>query len=305
LARASFKDQIAGVVCLSTPFFTARQRDLGAHAKKKQWGAALLPFLFPLWIALRGPASRWVNVVVAVAIAALILWALSAIHDSWWKYGGALLEDFESPKFDFDRTLIIRSPGDEAFGGLTFAQLVARLTVGVWLRAMRLYEWLNARGEELKERKATLIAIAAIELLVSFFFGWVTVLTKFHPEIGSAIALAGVCVAALIILLLFVLWGNSVDSVTVIPLALLSMIVWPVIVLLSVLLLPFGWEVAVANILLDVTAETTPVGQWTVQLVEPPTRQELHKDTLPLMHSVAYESPKVLEALCAWIRGRS
>jgi hypothetical protein len=77
--------------------------------------------------------------------------------------------------------------------------------------------------------------------------------------------------------------------------------VWPVIVLLSVLLLPIGREVALANILLDVTAETTPPGSWMVHLMEPPTSEELGKDVLPLMHSVVYENSRVLEFVCDWI----
>jgi hypothetical protein len=74
--------------------------------------------------------------------------------------------------------------------------------------------------------------------------------------------------------------------------------------LLSVLLLPFGREIAKANIRLDVTAETTPVGSWTVHLVEPPTIKDLHRDTLPLMHSVAYENPEVLKVLSDWVKAR-
>ena len=118
-------------------------------------------------------------------------------------------------------------------------------------------------------------------------------------------------ITAIAVLDLVVVLGGAflflglVEHATFLPFVLASSVVWPVIVLLSILLLPFGREVAMANILLDVTAETTPVGSWTVHLVEPPTIQELDKDILPLLHSVVYESPRVLTVLGQWISAGS
>jgi hypothetical protein len=64
-------------------------------------------------------------------------------------------------------------------------------------------------------------------------------------------------------------------------------VVWPVILLVSPLLvLPFGRQVAIANILLDVRAAVTPLGSWKVHLINPPTSGQLGRDVVPLMHSV-------------------
>jgi hypothetical protein len=67
---------------------------------------------------------------------------------------------------------------------------------------------------------------------------------------------------------------------------------WLAIPLLSILMLPFGWQAAVANIFLNVTAETTPPGSWEIHLIEPPTSEEIGAPVPPLMHKV-YENPRV------------
>jgi len=69
------------------------------------------------------------------------------------------------------------------------------------------------------------------------------------------------------------------------------------------LVLPFGWQVAFANILLDVTAESTPPGSWEIHLIEPPTSEEIGGPVPPLMHKV-YENPRVQTKLGQWIETR-
>src|SRR5262245_25972053 len=81
---------------------------------------------------------------------------------------------------------------------------------------------------------------------------------------------------------------------------LLAALTWLMIPLLSILMLAFGWQAAIANILLDVTAETTPPGSWEIHLIEPPTSEELGVPVPPLMHSV-YENPRVHRKLSEWI----
>jgi hypothetical protein len=59
--------------------------------------------------------------------------------------------------------------------------------------------------------------------------------------------------------------------------------------------------VALANILLDVTAETTPTGSWTVHMFQAPTARELGTNAVPLMHSVVYENPHALAFIAKWM----
>jgi hypothetical protein len=81
-------------------------------------------------------------------------------------------------------------------------------------------------------------------------------------------------------------------------------LLWPMIAVLSALLvIPFGWQAAVANAFLDVTVEATPVGSWTVHLVDVPTSADAGEHAPRLAHRI-YDNPEVLKALGAWIQRR-
>jgi hypothetical protein len=302
LAHAPFQDKIAGVVCLSTPFLVARSRDLGRHPWKHIAGAVVGPCFFAMWwIVIRVLSQTWWGLLESVVLGLVLSLALGsaiAFMKSWREYGDKLLRELESPKFNRNKTLIVRTPGDEASGGLDFLQLITRLTVGLWVHTMSLYERIEATAKSWAKLKKKVIAVAAALFLA--LVGFICVVAFKHWG-SSAAAVMGIFVLALVVLPATFLALGLVEHATFLFFLLASALMWPVIVLLSVPLLFFGWEVARANILLDVTAETTPTGAWTVHLVEPPTTEELGKDVPPLMHSVVYENPHVLRLLCDWI----
>ena len=74
------------------------------------------------------------------------------------------------------------------------------------------------------------------------------------------------------------------------------------IIILSFLLLPFGWQHGLGNIFLDVTAETTPPGSWEVNLLDPLSNQKPKNpdDALPLQHSV-HSDPRAHKLICEWM----
>jgi hypothetical protein len=265
----------------------------------------VLPMLFMVGITLRlFSMSCWAFLLVWASLAVGLNMSVDML-ESWWKFCDELLKDFESPKFDPDKILIIRSPGDEASSALDFVQLIARLTVAVWVRARGLSKRFEARARRWAKQKKKLVAVPAIMFVVTVLLSTIGAIAHVNSHLQLAIFATGSVITSLVGVEAFWLFLGSVEHATIFASMLVSAIVWPVVVLLSVLLLPFGREVAKANIRLDVTAETTPVGSWTVHLVEPPTIQQLDKDTLPLMHSVAYENPEVLKVLGDWIKARS
>jgi hypothetical protein len=301
LARAPFKGRIAGAVCLSTPFLTARPRDLRGDPGNLIWGGVVLPLLSVTFLVSRLFTGLWA-VFLSMAVCAVGL-STSVILKSWLKDSDKLLEDFESPKFDRDRILIIRSPGDEASSALNSVQLIARLTVGVFMRLMDCYRRLETRAKRWSKQTTKLLAVFASSFVVGALL--LVSVANVNSPLQSAIVTTGSIVNALVFLEAFLLLLEaplgSAKLATIGPKIIVSAFVWPVMFMLSVLLLPFGWEVAKANILLDVTAETTPVGSWMVHLVETPTTQELVRDTPSLIHSVAYESPRVLKVISDWV----
>jgi len=84
-----------------------------------------------------------------------------------------------------------------------------------------------------------------------------------------------------------------------------SALLWPTMIAVSLLMLfPFGWQAAVANLLLDVTTESTPVGDWDVHLVEPTPSAALGATVPVLMHGV-YENPRAHARVVSWIAERA
>lgn len=71
----------------------------------------------------------------------------------------------------------------------------------------------------------------------------------------------------------------------------------PLPILLGILILPFGPELVVLTLVLNVSAEPTPPGIWSIHQLETDTVQGL-------MHSRVYEDPIALEQLVAWIQKR-
>jgi hypothetical protein len=72
----------------------------------------------------------------------------------------------------------------------------------------------------------------------------------------------------------------------------------PVVVVVSVLLVPFGIGFAFASLFLDVTAETTPIGEWTVHQLAPRLAVDAN---VPLSHSGVYANPDAVSVIHKWI----
>jgi hypothetical protein len=60
-----------------------------------------------------------------------------------------------------------------------------------------------------------------------------------------------------------------------------------------------GPELIVAGLVLQVTAEATPPGQWQVCQINDPGRDESLRGSL--MHSSSYQHPRALEMIARWI----
>jgi hypothetical protein len=68
----------------------------------------------------------------------------------------------------------------------------------------------------------------------------------------------------------------------------------------SLLLIPFGWEIAACALFLEVFAETTPPGPWDLLHLQQP--EAWAKDgARPVRHSFLHEDPRVFAAASEWI----
>jgi hypothetical protein len=83
-------------------------------------------------------------------------------------------------------------------------------------------------------------------------------------------------------------------------------LVAPLVLGLPILLvLPFGASVALYSFLLEMSAEATPLGTWTIHQYERVicAANVGDQDTPPLNHSWVYDHSDVLKDLTAWMKG--
>lgn len=314
-AGTDLAKRIDGIVCLATPFLVARKRDLGPQPIPNMAAAAIgVWILLMLSIGAMLPSSWPAAVTFVFQTAALIVAGLTfiALAREWLGFAKKLQNELTTPSIDPDRVLIVRSPADEASGILVFSQFISWATVRGYLWSQGLFARLETAMTRWAERKWSVLAVAAfaVVLIPIFVFllaysdqpdlafrSWIRVLAW-----AGLIALFVIVLEALVLVIPFI---GGVDFATALFRFAVSALIWPLILLLSVFLLPFGWRIALANVLLEVTAETTPVGRsWTVNLVEPPESNEPGKGARPLMHSIIYENPSALETVCDWIVSR-
>ena len=309
LNDGGFGDKIAGVVSLATPFLIARKRDLGGKTSEHLGvlflvlailGYAVLDTLsfWSSWPALAGAGARFSAGIVFVFALMLLAYASN-------ETATRLRSAMAHPENLKDRLLIIRSSGDEASAALGLFQFISQLNVRVFL----LFSTLNGRLERWTDKWPEHRGVLALILLGGFavfviagvlsvglwlrFQNWWMLV----PTIGTAVAglLSGYEAAARIL-------SRSAPPRlgTFVFRVLAGAVLLPVMIVVSVLLVPFGTGFAFASMFLDVTAETTPIGEWTVHQLPP---RVAVGPNVPLSHSGVYENPDAVSTICRWIEG--
>jgi hypothetical protein len=87
-----------------------------------------------------------------------------------------------------------------------------------------------------------------------------------------------------------------------IPLMLGGIVTGPLPLLLALLIAPFGWELALTCVQIEVTAEATPPGTYTVHHLAD-TRSVDAGSGIDLDHSRSYNDPAAIEIIVKWMRG--
>lgn len=316
LAAGNLLEQIDGVVCLATPFLIARERDLGPDPIKYLSGAMLAFALLVSWMIDRALPlwPGWATILVQGVGISITLGAEFALVLKWRDFATALLRGLTTPAVPPDKFLIIRSPADEASGGLSFGQFISRLTVLLFLKAQRLHAAFEAAAARWSGHRTrmVLVATAALASLFGCLIAYAELQIHHFPPYSTKLALGGFGTAFVVVFeaLVVIVPGWGVGGATVGALLAVSALLWPTIVLLSLfLLLPYGWEIAAGNILLDVTAEATPLSSgsqpWPVHLIDSASTSERDDRSSLLIHSQVYDNPAVITLVCNWIADRS
>ena len=308
LAENDLRERIAGVACLATPFISARKRDIGSDSVWTFAGAILVLVVAIVAILDRWLPVRWSDLartIVDTFVGVSVVSVCGVLVSPARRWADRLRQVLTPALPERDRLLIVRSPADEASGVIGFFQFISETTVRVFLVVEGWYQRFRRAAARWASHTMILIAVGLLGwLIVSAGLIAYIRLTATDSLSWGVFAvwffLMGVCTTPLLVALRF---ANE-DALPFMFLLLKSALVWPVIVILSALLvLPFGWQVAVANIFLDVTSDPTPIGSWEMHLVEPSTSHELGVSVPPLTHMV-YENSHAHELLADWIASR-
>jgi hypothetical protein len=241
-----------------------------------------------------------------VAFVLLVL-ALAALAWRWTPravqtLSARVFERMQLPELAPNQLFVMRAPGDEASAALGAAQILNFAVSRIWDRASSILDdairrgdrWLDVIGRlrwPFHAFNAALVAAAVAIALVA------------PPTLISAKAANIVCAVLVSIagvswaLLLGATWGKLVG------LLLLGVIAAPLPVLLALLAIPFAPELAVVSLVLNVSAEATPPGVWTVRQLRPQPESATDASSI-LMHSVAYQDSAAIAALIGWMQQR-
>jgi len=298
LADPLVKERVAGVVCLSTPFLNAAPRELGpVGTTALRW----LPSVIIFWTSV-GILQLVLPTYAEGAAAVILVGSLATgfVAPRWISHVSAsALESLAYPTIDSSRVLIVRTAGDEASAALGATHFLSWSAGRLWLTTSRL---LGRTVETVERWRQSLmrywmvtvpIILCAIVVSVATFLLWET------PD--DAPRWLRISLGASFLVLLFGV-GILARGGLVAALAgpwFFAAAAAPLLFLGAFVSMAVGPELIVAGLVLQVTAETTPPGQWQVCQINDPGRD----DTLRggLMHSSSYQHPRALEMIARWI----
>lgn len=314
---------LSGIVCLSTPFLVLRRRWLGAAGELNMIASLFALLLAPaVYAEYRSGLLTWLDqrfspgtTSAKASSIVLLLTLVSAIV-----LGERLYRLLRGKAERFQRTnsarcksvplLLVRTAADEASGALGTIQFFAWLTTRLWLTMARLLHypalglaWVGivyAEKVEPVRRSLAKWGCTAFAILVTASFALYAFTSNTLWD-----NLAGWLVIALLAFVFLVIVPLPA-YLAVLPAMILflagALLLVPLTLLLTLPLLAFGPEFAIANLFLDVSAEATPPGTWTVHQL-PDRGGDAALDQSGLMHSAAYEDERAIRLIARWMRG--
>jgi len=304
LQDEALQEAVSGVVCLATPFLIAAPRRIAHQGMMVRlvFTAALIGLIpmFLLMYWLRGVQAEWAKLLILIAATSFSMALVSQVLIGMNKGSQRLLKAMELPRLERGKVLILRSTGDEASGLLVFFQFMTWIAVWLYSKLLRMQAGFRRLIEGWSKHPVWLTAATLAGFAV--FFGVVALMVYMKAPMILTEVVALVTMAVVVLCPFFLIF-RQFGMATLLFDFLVGGVLLGVILLLSITLLPFGRQVALSNVLLDVTAETTPPGDWEMHLLTPAehvdgTGQMAAAD--PLRHSI-YEDPRTHEIIGDWI----
>lgn len=296
--------RIRGLACLSTPFLHVRDRNLGQVSVSSISAGLFISAMIGLTTLLeRQFAWSEDGALLAGLAAAAVLTAL--FHLGSKRLAEPTLAACALPTSINADLLLIRATGDEASSALAAAHFASWLAKQLWnypasvLREAygSVQEWRRPAVAVLKW--LTVPAVVCIAVALS--------LTPAAIDDGRPLAYAFQLAASIAVFVclssLAVLWVSAGGTALhyFLSLMLAGLITGPLAIVLAILIMPFGPELALTCARLELTAEAVPPGTHTVHHL--PDRRLTPGNALPLDHSRSYNDPAAINLIVGWIDG--
>jgi hypothetical protein len=296
LRDSTVRERVTGVATLATPFLIARKRDLGTR------GLIVFCVGFLGWSWLVGELVRrfaWPSAeLLPPVIGTGLFILLSAVTIRLEQRAGKVAEDLQLAAPASGRLWIARVSGDEATAGLQTGQFAATIVAQIQLFFVRTNEW--AERVAASSWRVSMGRVAGGLAVVALFWAigrLIGVDGRSAPVLWSFLIAIGIGIAV-------VLWGLLPQAPRlVVPYA--AGLLAPLALALAILLvLPLGPSLALYSFLLEMSAEATPLGAWTVHQYEPVLNDtSVGREVAPaLTHSWVYDQSDVLQGLTTWMK---
>lgn len=287
---------LLGVATMGTPLLQFRERPLDAFEQDslKCFGGVIGFFLtmFALWLLDPAPGISTLSVIVislALFLSSLaLMWKLVERLKRWSK---SILRGAPMPAMDdLPPVFLLRVQNDEAERALTLAKSFGKISRRLWSMSATYIGLIYLKW--CIYRRGLLVYLTA-----ALSGAWVGVFMMIHNDNGSFLPR-----------ILYHWFGYDLDTWVVLlalvfvllPFALASIFVPLFVAMISVLLVPFGYEMALLGLLLDVGVEGLPPTNFVLEReVDVPSRMSCWS----LRHSV-HEFPEARAHLAMWIAGR-
>jgi hypothetical protein len=303
LNDAQLARKIQGVVCLSTPFMNVRERNLGGIRRSSLLAAVFVgPMYLSGWLLdQRFPSHQDLNRAIAIAIGLGIglplAWKTASLTD---RLSGSL----KLAALTSDRLLIVRAAGDEASAALSALQLASWLATQCWIWPARFVGAVRSTVREWSDRSAAhwkgalaLVIAGALLALGSGSLSANHALAAFCLRVGGVLFACG----SAVILIVWLGYGAGLYGY-VFNFVLSGVALFPLLAILAVLVIPFGWELAIACTRLDVTVEATPPGTWVVHQLSPFNDRSVND--LGMSHAATHERPDAIHVVRSWVESK-
>lgn len=304
LADSRLQARIDGVITLSTPFILHQLRSQNIFLSICLTVVPLLLcwLVLPTILLLAFPMLDNVRDPLIVLGFAAGIFALVYAPRHYERLATTLATRLSLPRIASEKVFILRGTMDEALLGLSAAQAISFAINSIYAVPAAVLEQAIERasiwGQQLRRHG----------LLLSFVFlaGWflslaatLMIIRESEPYFRIA---SGVFTCTTLVGILYLSLVSANGGVAfVIGGLIIGVCTLPLLILLALLAVPLGYELAFAAILLQVSAEATPTGTWTVWHWHSDISLSPHER---LSHSALYDDMSALSEISSFIVSR-